>query len=359
MAGIYADEGISGTKMENRPEFLRMIDDALAGKINLIFCKSISRFGRNAAQCQEMVRKLKANKVEVIFEREQLSSFDPMSEMVFNFLTIIAEEESKSISENTVWGLERQAEKGIRKLGSHKIFGYDEIDGILTPNKYAVAVKMVFEEYAVGTPPCQIVKYLKQMGVKTPVTHRDFNHHKIWMMIKNEVYKGDRIIQKRPHQNYLTHKPDPTRPYKQIYVKGAHEPIVSEELWEKCQEIRRARANNKAYNRPKEKSPVRIRGTSHPLYGRIFCGECGSPMERVTSHSVHTWKKMWRCKKRYGECHNKYIDEDKIMDAVKDLNIEFIKRINVFHDNSIGIEMIKHFDRIFFDEPKRNTASKG
>ena len=68
---------------------------------------------------------------------------------------------------------------------------------------------------------------------------------------------------------------------------------------------------------------------------------------------------MWRCKKRYGECHNKYIDEDKIMDAVKDLNIEFIKRINIFHDNSIGIEMIKHFDRIFFDKPKRNTASKG
>ena len=97
LVGIYADQGISGTKMENRPEFMRMIDDALSGKIDIIFCKSISRFGRNAAQCQEMVRKLKANMVEVIFEREQLSSFNPMSEMVINFLSIIAEEESKSI----------------------------------------------------------------------------------------------------------------------------------------------------------------------------------------------------------------------------------------------------------------------
>ena len=128
LVGIYADQGISGTKMENRPEFMRMIDDALNGKIDIILCKSISRFGRNAAQCQEMVRKLKANMVEVIFEREQLSSFNPMSEMVFNFLTIIAEEESKSISENTIWALDKLAEKGIRKIGnSHAPFGYDEV----------------------------------------------------------------------------------------------------------------------------------------------------------------------------------------------------------------------------------------
>ena len=112
---VYADQGISGTQAKTRPNFMRMIEDALKGKIDIIYCKSVSRFARNAAECQEIVRNLKAHKVEVIFEKEQLSSFNPMSEMVFNFMTIIAQEESRSISENTVWALDKLAEKGSRR----------------------------------------------------------------------------------------------------------------------------------------------------------------------------------------------------------------------------------------------------
>ena len=194
-AGIYADQGISGTKMDNRPEFLRMVDDALSGKIDIIYCKSISRFARNAAMCQETVRKLKASRVEVIFEKEQLSSFNPMSEMVFNFLAIIAEEESRSISENTIWALDRLAEQGIRRIGNNKVFGYDEIDGKLVPNLLAKAVKMVFMEYSSGTSVSQLVKYLGQMGVVKMRSRKPMHYRDVSRMITNVVYKGDRIIQ--------------------------------------------------------------------------------------------------------------------------------------------------------------------
>ena len=328
-AGIYADQGISGTKMDNRPEFLRMVDDALSGKIDIIYCKSISRFARNAAMCQETVRKLKASRVEVIFEKEQLSSFNPMSEMVFNFLTIIAEEESRSISENTIWALDRLAEQGIRRIGNNKVFGYDEIDGKLVPNLLAKAVRMVFMEYASGTSVSQIVKYLGQMGVVKMRSHKPMHYRDVSRMITNVVYKGDRIIQKKPHIDYLTKKPDLTREYSQVYVKGAHEAIVSEGLWEACQ-IEMARRNKeKKWKRPYEKSPVQVRQSSHPLFGKVICGECGSPYHRITVISNGASKKVWRCKRLNGECHSHYMDEEKILKAIGNVNIEFVDRFEV------------------------------
>ena len=99
-AGIYADEGKSGLMASKRPEFLKMIQDALEGKIDIILCKSISRFGRNSTEVQEYVHLLKASVVEVRFLKENLSSFDPQSEVVFNFMAAVSEEQSRSISDN-------------------------------------------------------------------------------------------------------------------------------------------------------------------------------------------------------------------------------------------------------------------
>ena len=343
MAGIYADQGFSGTNMENRPEFMRMINDAMSGKIDVIYCKSISRFGRNAAQCQEMVRKLKDKMVEVIFEREQLSSFNPMSEMVFNFLTILAQEESRSISENTIWALDRLAEKGIRKLGMNRVFGYDEIKGKLVPNSYAPAVKMIFEEYAKGTKVSTILKYLNQMGVVSVNNRKPLKCQTIKVILTNVIYKGERIIQKKPHPNYLTKKPDYTREFNQYYITEAHEPIVSIELWDACQKERKRRMRKHTRGNPAPKPQVRFRGTSHPLFGKVVCAECGSPYERKTLLKKGIARKMWRCKKKKGECHNHIIYEDKLLEAVGEIDFSMIERIIVSDDRSVSIEYKKVF----------------
>ena len=341
---VYADQGISGTQTKTRPNFMRMIEDAKIGKIDIIYCKSISRFCRNAAQCQEIVRELKTNLVEVIFEKEQLSSFNPMSEMVFNFMTIIAQEESRSISENTIWALDRLAERGIRKVGSNKVFGYKEVDGVLTPNEFAPAVKMVFEEYALGTPVKDIIRYLEQMGcVKVRAKDKRFNHHDISRMIREVIYKGDRLIQKEPHPNYLTKKPDYTREFAQYYIEDAHEAIVSKELWEKCQIELLRRAKIGHYKLPRERLPVEFRKTSHPLFGRIICAECGSPYERVTQqYKGKSWK-VWRCKKKAGECHNHSIDEMVLLEQLGDVDFGLVKRILVSKDGTIYVELVKFY----------------
>ena len=340
---VYADQGTSATQVMTRPNFMRMIKDAMDGKIDIIYCKSISRFCRNAAQCQEIIRALKDKLVEVIFEKEQLSSFNPMSEMVFNFMTVIAQEESRSISENTIWALDRQAEQGIRKLGNANApFGYCEIDGILTPNNNAHIIKYIFENYANGMQTYEIAKNLKVMGVVRKRMKDAFKARDILKIIHNEVYKGDRILQKGPHQNYLTHKPDFTREYNTYYVNEAHEPIVSKELWEKCKTQRRI--NKEKHLFTFRVSPYEYDGTkivikkrSHKLYGKVICGDCGDYYERQLAKYKDEKFYVWQCRGRRNKngCNNHRIKESKILNQID--AIDEVKEILVNHNHTITI----------------------
>ena len=123
LVDIYADHGKSGLSADKRPGFQRMFRDAMAGKIDKILVKSISRFGRNSLEAETYVHKLKEKGVEVFFEREGISSFNPQSDMVFSFLAAVTQEESKSISQNIRWTYEKLAEKGIRHLGNNRVLG--------------------------------------------------------------------------------------------------------------------------------------------------------------------------------------------------------------------------------------------
>ena len=136
-AGIFADRGITGTSAKKRPEFMRMIEAARNGEINIILCKSISRFSRNVIDTQHYVHELKSMHVEVRFEKEGISSFDGSADLIFSVMASAAEMESRSISENVKWSYRRKLEQGVRHLGSNRIFGYDEINGKLTPNEDA------------------------------------------------------------------------------------------------------------------------------------------------------------------------------------------------------------------------------
>ena len=342
--GIYADQGISGLSANKRPDFLRMIKHAKAGKIDLILCKSISRFGRNAAEVQVYLRDLKDHKVEVIFEKEGISTFNPMMEMVLNIMSIIAQEESRSISENVIWGLDRQAERGIRHLGSNRVFGYDEINGELVPNYYAPAVKMIYEEYAKGTRISKIKKYLEQMGCIGMISKKPLSSQSILHILTNVIYKGDRLLQKKPHPNYLTKKPDYTREFTQYYITDAHEAIVSKELWDAVQKERERRIKERTIGNPEKTTYVRFRGSSHPLFGKVFCAECGSPYERKTSITGHKRFKIWRCKKRNGKCHNGSIRECLLLNQIGDIDFSDIERILINHNKTIVVELKKKYE---------------
>lgn len=164
--GIYADQGLTGTESQHRIQFQQMIADAKAGKINIILVKSISRFARNAVEAQNYLHELRQYNVEVRFDKEQLSSFDGNTEMALNMMALVAELESRTTSENTRWTLQRLAEQGIRKVGN-RIFGYEEVDGVLNPDENAWAVKLIYEEFANGMLPGEIIDLLKKRRKNT------------------------------------------------------------------------------------------------------------------------------------------------------------------------------------------------
>lgn len=212
-----------------------MISDAKEGIIDLILVKSISRFARNGIDTQNIVHELRAYNVEVYFEEQGLSSFNRNSEMIMNMLAMIAENESCSISQNIKWSLNRKAEKGIRHIGSNKVFGYDEIDVQFIPNDNAKYVNIIFEEYAAGKSCGQISNKLKTMDVKPLRGGETFSQCTLLQILKNEIYCGDRLIQKQPPIDMYTKKPDYSRDYDSYYVEDHHEAIVSKELWLKVQ----------------------------------------------------------------------------------------------------------------------------
>jgi DNA invertase Pin-like site-specific DNA recombinase len=279
---VYSDKGISGLSAEKRLGFMSMIEDAKNKKMDLILVKSISRFARNVVEAQKYLRELKMFDVEVKFERENISSFDQTADMTFNMLAAVAQEESRAISERVKWANNKRAEQGIRRLGNGKIIGYDEIDGILTPNKDSWLVVEVFKKYVQGETYKLIVecinKKLNYNLLTIPIVR---------YMLKNEVYVGDRLIQKIPPQNYITKRPDKNTSYKSYYIalKGSRE-------------------------------------ESHFMFGKVYCASCGAVMKRKKTlkkgEDVYVWKCSDRLKGKKGNgCKNKFILEEDLLDEIK------------------------------------------
>jgi hypothetical protein len=295
-----------------------MIADAEAHLLEVILVKSISRFARNVADAQRYVHELKANEVEVRFEREVLSSFDPSAEMIFSVLAAVAQEESRSISENVKWAYRKNAEKGIRRLGGNRALGYDVDEALdLKPNGGAWVVRQIFGDYAGGLPLMRIVERLNEAGANRLRSNMPFNIPAVLAVLGNELYAGDRRLQKRAPCDFLTKRPDPTVSYTSFYITDAHEPIVDRETWERV----KARLEDQ---RSKKKQGVRVRAASHFLYSKLFCGECGAPYKRrtITDPKGGTHK-AWNCNERQkgkkgNGCKNVIIREDELLKAISD-----------------------------------------
>lgn len=289
MVEVYSDEGISGTNTKNRDGFNRMIEDALAGKIDLIVTKSISRFARNTVDSLTTIRKLKEHNVECYFEKENIYTFDSKGELLITIMSSIAQEESRSISENVTWGKRKAAEKGIVQFAWNNFLGYRKgEDGKpeIVPEE-AEIVKLIYNKYLFeGLSSTEIAKELTQRGIPTPQGKKEWQTGVVINILKNEKYKGDALLQKTFCESYLTHKMVKNRgQVQQYYVKDSHPAIIDETTWGMVQEEMATRGGQR-----------RNLNNKNPFLMKLRCAECGCHYGAQTWHSgTPNQKKMLVC----------------------------------------------------------------
>lgn len=312
---IYSDRH-SATAAKNRPGFQEMLADAEAKKLDIVICKSISRFARNIVDCQKYTQWFSTLGITVIFEEQNIRTDDPTSGFVLSMMSAIAQDESHSISENERKSYESRFARGEYNLGNNRILGYDSEDGVLVPNKDAWIVKEVFRRFLAGESYRQIAKGLKEMGAECLHSKHGFGVETLRYMISNETYVGDKCLQKKAPVDYLTKKPDPNRKAMSNYLYDDHEAIIDRETWDKAQAILKER---------KELAKTGVYKTNrehHFLYGKVFCGECGAPFLRRTFNGSTPYK-AWNCRNRQkgkGEikCGNRFIREKQLLNQIQE-----------------------------------------
>ena len=321
-AGIYADEGITGTNTKKREQFNKMIDDCVAGKIDMVITKSISRFARNTLDCLNYVRKLKELGVGVIFEKENINTLDSKGEVLLSILSSLAQDESRSISENTTWGLRRRYEQGKVMVNHTKFLGYDKDDygNLIINEKQAKIVRRIFTEYLNGSNPSRIAKELEADGILNWNGKAKWYEASIRGMLQNEKYKGDALLQKTYTVDFLTKKRVQNNgELQQFYIEDSHPAIIDHDTWEAVQlEIERRKNFCSEHNNKK----IEFSTNDNPFAGRVICGNCGSLFGRKVwnSNNKKLRRIIWQCNGKYIEkgvigCDNKHLDDKVFYDA--------------------------------------------
>lgn len=278
-----------------------MIKDALDGKIDMILTKSVSRFARNTVDALMTIRKLKEKNVAVVFEKEGVNTLDGTGEILITILSSLAQEESRNISENTRWGVERRFEEGKVIVNHNKFMGYTKNENgelVIVP-EVAEIVKLVFRLYLEGYSTAKIGSYLDEHQIKTATRQEKWYDSVIMKMLKNEKYMGDALLQKTYTVDFMTKKKVMNNGIvPQYYVENDHEAIIPKELFYRVQEeiMRRSSMCKAAVTRKKnQKSKYSSR---YALTGILLCGKCGQEYRRVTWARNGRKKIVWRCSNR-------------------------------------------------------------
>lgn len=244
---VYADEGISATSTKKRDGFNRMIKDALAGKIDLIITKSVSRFARNTVDTLTTVRKLKDKGVEVYFEKENIYTLDSKGELLITIMSSLAQEESRSISENVTWGQRKRFADGKVSLPYKQFLGYEKGEDGLPKivESEAKTVRLIYKMFLEGTAGTTIAKYLSENNIPSPAGKKVWSESTIRSILHNEKYKGDAILQKSFTVDFLTKKKKVNEEeVPQYYVENSHPAIISAEVFDLAQaEFERRRSD--------------------------------------------------------------------------------------------------------------------
>lgn len=245
---VYTDEGITGTNTKHREGFKRMVADALAGKIDLIVTKSVSRFARNTVDSLTTVRQLKEKGVEIYFEKENIWTLDSKGELLITIMSSLAQEESRSISENCTWGQRKRFADGKVTVPFKRFLGYDRgPDGNLVLNKdEAVIIRRIYSMFLQGMTPHGIASRLTSDGIKSPGGKDKWNAGAVRSILTNEKYKGDALLQKSYTVDFLTKKKKVNEgEIPQYYVEGNHEAIIQPEIFELVQQELERRKNSR------------------------------------------------------------------------------------------------------------------
>ncbi|HEX3037802.1 MAG TPA: recombinase family protein, partial [Oscillospiraceae bacterium] len=235
---VYTDEGISGTSTKNRDGFKRMIADALSGKIDLILTKSISRFARNTVDTLTTVRQLKEKGIEIYFEKENIHTLDSKGELFITIMSSLAQEESRSLSENVTWGQRKRFADGKVTMPYKHFLGYErgEDGNPQIVEKEAVIVRVIYQMFLDGKSPSAIAKHLTLNDIPTPGGKKNWQPRVVESILTNEKYKGDAILQKCFTVDFLTKKRKANEgEVPQYYVTNSHPSIVSEEVFDLVQ----------------------------------------------------------------------------------------------------------------------------
>lgn len=310
-AGLYFDEGISGTKIEKRESLLKLLDDCEHGKIDKVITKSISRFSRNTVECLEMVRKLTGLGIYLYFEKENIDTEHMSSELMLSILSSISESESRSISENSKWSLKRRFENGTYVI-SYPPYGYENIDGkmVIVPEQ-AEIVKEIFRMTISGMGGYLISKELNKRGIPTKKNSK-WTSSTVQEILKNEKYTGDAIFQKTyTDENFNRHH---NYGEKNMYMmKNHHEAIISHEDFELAKKAVSQRRKEKNIDGSDYKYAKR-----YALSGKVYCGECGSKVKRCMRYAQSGDYVAWNCVKHIEDkksCNMKYTREEYIKAA--------------------------------------------
>lgn len=299
-AGLYADEGISGTRADKRPEFQKMIDACLAGKIDYIITKSVSRFARNTVECLEYVRMLKAQGIGIIFEEQKLDTLKSDSELYLVIYAGFAQSESESISKNVTWSVRKKFEEGQGMFMYKRLLGYrkgEDGNPEIVPAE-AKIVTRIFEMYLAGMPLDQISKTLRSEDIQIPGKSFSFSRNMILNILRNEKYCGDVILQKTVTIDCISKTRKKNEGEAPMYiVENNHPPIISRDTFNRVQE---ELSRRNALKPSSQKTALTASGkySKYALTDTLICGECGSRYKRVTWTSCGRKRIVWRCVSR-------------------------------------------------------------
>lgn len=293
---VYTDEGISGLGTRKREGFNEMIQDALSGAIDLIITKSVSRFARNTVDSLVTIRKLKEKGVEVFFEKENIYSLDGKGELLLTIMSSLAQEESRSISENVTWGQRKRFSDGKVSLPYKQFLGYDrgahkDDPPVINPEQAAI-VRRIYRMFMEGKTVGMIARELTADGIPTPSGKKNWPASTVNSILQNEKYRGSARLQKCFTTDFLTKSKKVNEgEVPQYYIEHSHEAIIIPEEWDAVQdELARRKQIGNAYS-----------GKS--VFGaKIKCGDCGAWYGMKVWHSNDAYRsKVWRCNCKYEE----------------------------------------------------------
>ena len=327
---IYTDEGISATNTKRREGFKAMVADALAGKIDLIVTKSVSRFARNTVDSLTTVRTLKEKGVEIYFEKENIWTLDAKGELLITIMSSLAQEESRSISENTTWGQRKRFADGKASVAYKRFLGYDRgpNGGFVVNQEQAKTVKLIYKLFLDGLTCHAIAKELTERKLPTPGGKAVWSQSTVRSILTNEKYKGDALLQKEFTVDFLQKKTKKNEgEVPQYYVEGNHEAIIEPSVYDLVQ-VELAKRS--------KKNEARYSGVSI-FSNKIKCAECGSWYGSKVWHSNDKYRRViYRCNHKFDgnrKCETPHVTEEEIIAAfIKAMNILITERDEIIEN---------------------------